>query len=275
MLRLDLAFFYRLGAVISQLRTLRADTHLAGAGYTLSNTRSWLEVLRDDQALGPALRTSKAPLNALIQRIDAILMRSEDGQLTFSDVSDLLGDFNRYEAVLTSELAVADAYFVLEKKPYNTLTLVTDGPSLFPPSLPLKVPEAWRDMLDAGKCLAFEVPTAAAFHIHRATEAVLRRYWTAVTGNATKPKLRTIGVYLAAMKQHGLGDSKVRAALTQMNELHRNPTIHPGDVLDTEGAIALIGIANSVVAAMLKEIPNIEPEQPNLAFPPLGGDDRN
>jgi hypothetical protein len=76
-----------------------------------------------------------------------------------------------------------------------------------------------------------------------------------------------MGVYLAALKKNECGDGKVIAALTQMNELHRNPTIHPEDTLTLEETIALLGMANSVVAAMLKEIPELVPDQPELRLP--------
>ncbi len=93
----------------------------------------------------------------------------------------------------------------------------------------------------------------------RAVEAVLRGYWEVVTGNQPKPKQRSIGVYLAALIKLGCGNPKIIAALTQMKDLHRNVIIHPEETLDMDEAVALLGIANSVAAAMLKEMPEIEP----------------
>jgi len=37
---------------------------------------------------------------------------------------------------------------------------------------------------EAGRCLAFDLPTACAFHICRATEALMLTYYEALTGNA-------------------------------------------------------------------------------------------
>ena len=38
-------------------------------------------------------------------------------------------------------------------------------------------PIAKSDLEEAGKCIAFELPTAAAFHLLRATESVLREFY--------------------------------------------------------------------------------------------------
>jgi hypothetical protein len=209
-------------------------------------------------------RTAKNHAPAVIVLMDAILAREDTATIQFAEGISLLTALNTFEMALLSEASIADAYYVLEKDPYSTLALITKGETLFPPDTLKKAPEAHLDLQEAGRCIAYELPTAAAFHIHRATEAVLRRYWTAVTGDSAKPKIRSIGVYLAALRKKNCGDPKVIAALSQMNDLHRNPTIHPEGYLNVAEAIALVGLANSVVAAMLKEIPDIQPDQPEL-----------
>lgn len=136
--------------------------------------------------------------------------------------------------------------------------------------LPRKVPEALNELREAGKCIAFEIPTAAAFHIYGAIELILRRYWTVTTGGRPNPKQRSIGVYLAALKKNDCGDPKVIAALEQLKDLHRNVVVHPDETLLGEDAIALVGMANSVAAAMLKALPYVETNPPapdDVSFP--------
>lgn len=209
-------------------------------------------------------RTAKLLTFPLLNQIDQLLGRDDNAEFDFDSFLNLLNPLSNFENALLSEAAMADVYYVLEKEPYSTLSLATKGETLFPPQTIEKVPEATADLQAAGQCIAFELPTAAAFHILRATEAVLRRYWASVAGNVPKPKLRTVGVFLAALRKHELGDNKVIAALGQMNELHRNPTIHPDENLNLDEAIALLGIANSVVASMLKVIPKVIPDEPEL-----------
>jgi hypothetical protein len=265
MIKLDLSYFLRLSAQMARIRHLKVDGTIAEARFPLQEVRSWLAHFGQEAMFGSAgMRTAKLQLPNLLSRIDTLLGLDNSAALTFDAYIDLVSALSNFDSALLSEAAMADAYYVLEKKPYSTPTLITEGETLFPAAVSSKVPEAFPDMQEAGKCLAFELPTAAAFHIHRATEAVLRRYWHAVAGAVPKPRLRSIGVFLAALKKHKCGDIKVISALAQMNELHRNPTIHPEDNLTLEEAIALLGMASSVIAAMLKQIPDANSHQPNL-----------
>jgi hypothetical protein len=117
------------------------------------------------------------------------------------------------------------------------------------------VPDAIFDIKETCKCLAYELPTASGFHIFRAAESVLRKYFHHVTGGASVPKVRNIGVYLNAMKQKKVGDEKITFSLKQMAEVYRNPLIHPEAVLTQEDAIGLFGLARSAIAGMLAALP--------------------
>jgi hypothetical protein len=70
-----------------------------------------------------------------------------------------------------------------------------------------------------------------------------------------------MGAYLAVMEKSELGDRRVRSALKDIKDLHRNPLIHPEHSLDSvEEAIDLLGAIRAAIGAMLPSIP--EPEQP-------------
>lgn len=110
------------------------------------------------------------------------------------------------------------------------------------------------DIREAGKALAYDLPTDCGYHVFRATESVLRRYYATVSGNAPKPKVRSVGVYVAFLRQRKSGDEKVLMPLDQMAKLHRNPLIHPEVALSMDEALAILGIARSAVTAMLLAI---------------------
>jgi hypothetical protein len=99
---------------------------------------------------------------------------------------------------LLADLGVLHSYFVTQKGGFDTISLLAYGENLFPPELASKVRDALFDAREAGKCLAFELPTACGFHIFRATESVLRKYYMQVTNSTIAPKVRNIGVYLNA-----------------------------------------------------------------------------
>jgi hypothetical protein len=130
----------------------------------------------------------------------------------------------------------------------------------FHPELASKVPSTIFDANQAGRCIAFDLPTAAAFHMHRVNEEVLRIYYDTVTNNKPRPERRNIGAYIDAMKNHhvqvALPSAKgVYSVLTMIKDHHRNPVIHPDDRLENvEEAIDLLGIIRSALGLMLREI---------------------
>ena len=180
------------------------------------------------------------------------------------EVYSITGPYNRFKVALLAELSTFPSYFVTRKGAFDTTALLESGESLFPSDLLLKVPEALFDTREAGKALAFELPTACGFHVFRATESVIRRYYTEVTGGQPLPKVRNIGVYIKAIRKAQCGDEKILSTLEQMASLHRNPLIHPEAVLTMDEAILSMGIACSAITAMLAALPK---QQPTTASP--------
>jgi hypothetical protein len=103
--------------------------------------------------------------------------------------------------------------------------------------------------------MAWELPTAAGFHLHRANESVLHCWYDSVSNGQTRPAGRNIGDYLKVVNEQNLGSAKIRSALKDLKDLHRNPLIHPEDSLESvDEAIALLGSIQAVVVSMLKDI---------------------
>ena len=272
MIRLDLSYFYRLASTFAEAKAIKSDEDLFRSYTVLYRLQTTVEQLLNDPTMGSSLRGCQPAAQPLLRLLHTTLEKELTSVLDKYDIAALISNINNLEVVLTSELAVSSAYFVVDKKPYSTLTLVSEGEALFPFDLSRKVPEAVKDMREAGKCLAFELPDATAFHVLRAVESVVRRYWQVASGNRPKPKSRNLGVYIAAMRQHGFGNEKILSSLTQLKDLHRNVIFHPDQSIELEDAVSLIGIANSVASSMLKELPFVltdPPEPENQSFPAL------
>lgn len=237
----------KISEIASPLMQANAAIHsLHGEGYSL---------------YAPYLRVSWHSAQKLLSHIMPILEKSGAGneEIEAFDLILLKQQFNHYKIALLAELDSLNAYFVTQKGSHDTLTLLAAGEALFPANLGQKVPEAVFDVREAGKCLAFELPTACGFHVFRATESVLRAYYDHTTGGKARPKVRSLGVYIQALVKAGHGNPKVLAILKQMTDLYRNPLVHPEAVLVTEEALAIVGIARSAVSAMLAELPEVAP----------------
>jgi hypothetical protein len=163
----------------------------------------------------------------------------------------------RAKTVFLAELSTLPSFLVTGKEGYDLTILIEHGTRLFPGTLAAKVPEAVRDAREVGKAIAFELSTAAGFHIFRVVEAVLKRYWDHVSSKTARPRLETIGTYAAALEDNTFGDAKVWESLKQLGKLHRNPLIHPEVILDVGEEIEILGISRSVIGAMLKVMPDV------------------
>lgn len=270
MQRVDGHYFYQVGSQIHPLAELAAGTTTwSQAHFPVVIAEGALEPLITRTVL--QLRTSVqtgAVLLAVVREIkDRILDQNSapDGQETVDWVLiwRMQTALTAFEAVLAAEMQLIPLYVVTPKGGFVLTDLIENGQVCFPPDLWEKVPEALPDVREATKCIAFELPTAAGFHLHRANEAVIRAYFRVVAEEQEPPKSGNMGDYLKIMAELGAGDPKVIAALTQLKNLHRNPLMHPEQALESvEEAISLMGAVRAAVGEMLKAIP---------AFPALLG----
>lgn len=123
---------------------------------------------------------------------------------------------------------------------------------------------AQSDFSDAGKCIAFDLPTSAAFHLMRGTEMVLRQFYKAKTGKDAGDKnanWKPIIDELRAAK-----DEQLEALYDHLDNIRknfRNPTQHPDKIYNIDQAQDLFGVCIDVVDQMIQFIiqqPDRSPE---------------
>lgn len=261
MIRISLAYLYEAGSVFAKLSSAVEgfeDIKLTSYWGWAGQARTKLVEIYAHSFYKDTLVVSRDAAMKLMNECQRHTERTDfESPISYFDRFELVDAVRKFEELFKAELAIADAYFVIPKGGYNTIKLVTDATALFPPDLSKKAPEAVPDIIEAGRCLAFELGTSAGFHMFRAAESVLRQYWDHVSGKKARPKQRNIGVYLAAMEKHGCGDPKIIGVLRQIKDLHRNALIHPEETLTVEDAINLMGIVRSAIAAMLAPLPEV------------------
>jgi hypothetical protein len=266
MIPIDAAFLYETGKQVQPLHTLTAQSPLSDIVVPIFVAEWALDQLIHRSVF--QLKTSRPDGEQLLQILARIRERTtkEDNKntLDWSDHSAIVNQLARFEAVLAAEFRAGSLYLLTQKKGLDTSALIANGAVMFPDDMGIKVPAALTDAREAMKCIVYELPTAAGFHLHRANESVLRRYYEAVANGQPPPKNPNIGDYLHEMDNHKIGDSKVKAALRDLSKLHRNPLIHPDTSLGTvDEAFALYCGVFTAIEAMLKAIPN-----PAAALPP-------
>jgi hypothetical protein len=261
MIRIDGFFLYSSGYSLHPLEGMKVGDSFLEWFPKLAFAEQKLEGI-----LGLGVRTSYA---RGIQLLDAIRAITADPDrrtpLGAVEIVTAISALKEFESVLAAELSIADFYLVTRKAGYDTTQLVLNGTILFPQDLPRKVPEAVEDVVQGARCIAFELPTAAGFHLHRANESILHRYYDAVTNGAPRPVGRNMGDFLAELNRKNAGSPAVRSALKDLKDLHRNPLIHPEHSLESvDEAIALLGSIHAVVVHMLRTIPEIQPDAPKV-----------
>lgn len=167
----------------------------------------------------------------------------------------LKNQFREFEAIFLAEIKMAGIYYVSPKGGFDPGILTDHGDQLFLADLFEKVTDALLDLKAAARCIAFDLPNAAGFHLHRANEAVLRKYWDHVAGGLKRPVRGSMGSYLDRLEKLDKGKREVREHLKSIKNLHRNPLMHPDHSIDTiDEAIDLLAAIRCSIGYMLREI---------------------
>lgn len=260
MIRMSLPWFLDVVSAIDAIpNTFFQGDPPRPSAYVLHNAKGQLEALFNQSIYAAYLRASREQAGKLYAAIDVMLKFVDDPNSTIGDydVWSVSHERDQFKTIFLADLSLLPSFLVAGKESYEVNTLIDEGTKLFPVSLSAKVPEATPDAKEVGKALAFELATACGFHIFRVTEAVVKRYWDHVSKGATRPSLETLGTFAAEMEKQKFGDIKVIESIKQMTRLHRNPLIHPEVILSVEEAIETMGIARSVVGAMLRTLPDV------------------
>jgi hypothetical protein len=209
--------------------------------------------LADPNLLSLDLKATRPHIRAIMNEINHLQLASDE------DRPDLLAKRKatiaeiaiKLNGTLESELAVQQT----PKRAFDLDLLVADATAIFSADVRLEMDsDEKNNIVQAGRCLAFEIPTAAAFHIFRAGESVMRRYYVAVVGTNPAKKLRNWGAYLSNLKKHGDADPKILHSLEEVKDLYRNPIIHPETTYTPEQALSLVGLAENLISSMVREI---------------------
>lgn len=274
-------YFYDLGTTLHPIGELRQGQDFNAVFYPLYMAESRLDNLLN-QTLIPVkvcrndAEILKKAISAITDRMAKKDAKDEDKLISPYDVYQLSDALKRFEAVLAAELSQMDTYFVSQKGCYSTIHLIENSELIFPESIRSFLPaDSMIDIRQGGRCLAFELATAAGFHFMRATESVLHKYYDVISQGKARPRTRNMGKYIEALEKIRGVDPKILAVLKQIKDLHRNPIAHPEAVLDMEEATALLGIVQSAITTMIsvvkKNQPNTNPAAADAAVAAITG----
>ena len=188
MKRINPAFFYGLGALLTPLTKMeaknstRVDIWLASRDVdpivrSLLDFYSALTVCRHT---GGELINAIAEAGKWMRKTPAKEWEKEDYSvgLKFRQVIDKAKEF---QTVLSAELQTLVTYHVTQKGIYSTIGLIEGAEKILPEPVLKKInTDIVEEIRESGKCLAFDCATACGFHIMRATEGIMHEYYISV-----------------------------------------------------------------------------------------------
>lgn len=171
--------------------------------------------------------------------------------LSPEDANELSEEMTKVRTTLDAELSGLSAY-TIEQGRYNSDYLINDIGKLFAKDVFFNAPDfAKVDLVEAGKCIAFERYTAAAFHLLRGTESVLRVFYCA------QVKQKRCQLMWGNMVNDMKKRPKTKVNDTLLNHLDnirisfRNPTAHPEKTYDMNEVQDLFSLCIDVINRMI------------------------
>lgn len=201
------------------------------------------------------LRTFREDLDSYLAETEKTGKKRESIALGSEKAKALSKIMTRLRYTFDAETMGIHAYITSEKR-YEVDKLSNRISSLFGQGTFTKLPKlAQHDFQEAGKCIVFERPTAAAFHMLRATEGVLKLYFKKYLrgGNVE----RTWGQLLVDLKGKSHGRKPNQTTLNHLQNIKdsfRNPTNHPDKVYSVDESQDLLSLCLDVVNRMMTEI---------------------
>jgi hypothetical protein len=240
-----------LGTAIRFLQDIKAGYLVWERGYVAENIDSLFSMLtalnlRVTQNVARDFQSyweSEFP-----QKTDDLRLSEEQAKKISKYVAEL-------RVTLLAEVEEFKVYVVSPKR-LEIKKLTEDVSILFSNGVYENIPQiAKNDFSEAGKCIAFERPTAAAFHLLRGTEAVLRYYYCEVI-KTKRVRLQNWGEIIKDLKVK----NKTRKKTELINNLddirvsYRNPTQHPQKIYDMDEVQNLWGRCTDVVDRMIIDL---------------------
>ena len=207
------------------------------------------------------LQVTKRATSGLKDILEEFRKAEKGTFLTSKQAEELRGLMEDIRKTLEAELRGFEAYITTPKR-IDIKRLTEDVASLFSPATFNKLPRiAQYDFGEAGKCIAFERSTAAAFHILRGTEAVFRAFYCVLVHQKRCDLMWGSMIADLRKRRKGKSHSVLLDNLDNIRRSFRNPTQHPEATYDINEVQDLWGLCVDPVNRMAKILPSSD-------FPP-------
>ena len=267
--------FYELGARLHGLFNASTQARVADMFAPLTEAQTLLDGFIKGDVFTPD--SSKADAEKLLAKISSIFNRyfidpstkqlkapvGED-RIDAHEMAVMQSLTDKFEQSLAAELTRAPTYVGSKRGIYSTYDLAENAEMIFSDQLRGTIPAmAQSEFHMAGRALVFGMGTAAAVHMLRAVEIMLKLYYEAYAGAPASKGERNYAMYvkkLAAMieeedKDKGSRpDMRVIQMLAQIKNHYRNPLMTPEAATSVDEAMQLFGMTSALISLMAEQI---------------------
>jgi hypothetical protein len=236
--------FMALGGRIRYLVGIREGQRIGGSAMILEN----LETLRAslvDLGFSVSKNLFDQTLDTYVKSFALRVAADNDARISKSDVKRLKRSMADFERTVQAEARTKMIALPTQRRiPLESLLRAPQkvlGKSVFAGLSPL----AQEDLRQACRCIAFDCPTAAAFHILRCVEDCVRRLYSSYFRRRKIGK-QTWGQLVTALRQkkhRPKPDATLLEHLDHLRTHFRNPTDQPDKCYEIEEAEDLIHIS--------------------------------
>lgn len=255
----NLSIFYKFGVALRDADDLSVGATSQQTFAALLTPHAWIgQFLKETETV--PLHDSRAKAQELLDLMTTLMSeeRFESGEpLNQEERATLFFLKEDFEEAFARESLKIKVFAVTPKGIYDVPALIEGAENKFPKNLLAVMPEQTiQDLREAGRCLAFEVPTACAFHICRATEALMIAYYEALTGQVWPYPRRDWHSYNTQLAAQG-APSTITNRLGEIRQ-DRNAYAHPEITVPLDEASVVYELCTGVMFYMAKEIEKIE-----------------
>jgi hypothetical protein len=263
--RINSSFFLELGGYLNHLKGLAENSPWTDNNIAFLLTEMMLRDLIEEHEpveITYSLGDAKSLRSFLIRAIDARKKDAPQKKDKIDYHERIEGHYlvETFEKSLVTELRETNTYFVSPVGIFSTSALLTKAEEMFGEHRNLLPKVTVIQIKEAGKCLAFSLGSAVAFHLFGALESVLREYYDKLSGGKPRPKNPSMGAYIGELADMPDVDQKLIAALRQVKDLHRNPAIHFERTLTMGEALTLVGMIHSAISTTLDIVAKLPPQ---------------
>ncbi|HEC38088.1 hypothetical protein LCGC14_0761990 [marine sediment metagenome] len=247
------------GAELSYLRSCFPGSRVHSEDGIITNMNRFIQFVEESE-----FNVTKKSLWELLSMKERLDNSPKDYVYNRKDQDQLFKIMDRLLFVIRSEASLHYAFIISEKRIDINKLLFNIG-SLFAKdvydSLPLLIQ---GDFKEGGRCIAFVLPTSAAYNILRGVEGLLRTLLKKLDPQADVSI--PLGPVIKSLRD--LNNSNLSTLLDSCDRIrdnHRNPTFHPEKVYNIDEVQDLfnlcVGVVNDIITFMN-----------NIPQPPLSQD---